>query len=113
MFLTLIGQKLGCSQRQTRGDDTLNTEGQRDGGREEGRGRGRESRQRKEGVDDIDGDYSSAHSRGIIGEVEEETHILHGAIFLKVLLEEPSCLHVNLVGRKTSMCGGQGVQTGG
>ena len=37
VFLTLIGQKLGCSQRQTRGDDTLNTEGQREEGKEGGR----------------------------------------------------------------------------
>lgn len=31
VFLTLIGKKLGCSQRQTRGDNTLNTEGGREG----------------------------------------------------------------------------------
>lgn len=35
-------------------------------------------------------------SRGVIGEVEEEAHVFHGAILLKVLFEEPSRLHVHL-----------------
>ena len=35
-------------------------------------------------------------SRGVIGKVEEQTHILHRAILLKVLLEEPGSLHIDL-----------------
>ena len=34
--------------------------------------------------------------RWIVGQIEEETHIVHGAIFFKILLEEASCFHVNL-----------------
>lgn len=37
-----------------------------------------------------------AYSRWIIGQVQEKTHVVHGAIFLKVRLEEPSCFHVHL-----------------
>lgn len=31
----------------------------------------------------------------VVGQVEEEAHVLHGAILLEVLLEEASCLHVD------------------
>ena len=41
-------------------------------------------------------------SRWVIGKVQEETHILHGPILFKVLLEEPSSLHVHLVKRGIS-----------
>ena len=37
---------------------------------------------------------------GVVGEVEEERHALHGARLLKVLLEEPRRLHVHTHGRK-------------
>ena len=32
--------------------------------------------------------------RRVIGQVKEETHILHRTILLEVLFEETSCLHV-------------------
>ena len=86
------GRKRGRERRREE-----EREEEREGGREE------EREGEKEGGDYIDAQCrqnASVHSRGVIGEVEEETHVLHGAIFLKVLLEEPSCLHVNLVGRK-------------
>jgi len=35
--------------------------------------------------------------RGIIGQVQEQTDILHGSIFFKVLFEETSCFHVYLL----------------
>jgi len=36
------------------------------------------------------------HLRWIIGQVQEQTHILHGSILLEVLFEEASCFHINL-----------------
>lgn len=36
------------------------------------------------------------YSRGIIGQVQEKTHIVHRAILFKILLEEPSSFHVHL-----------------
>ena len=43
-------------------------------------------------------------SRGVTSQVEEETHILHTTILLKVLFEEPSCLHVDLIGERRAVC---------
>ena len=34
--------------------------------------------------------------RGVVGQVQEETHVLHGPVLLKVLLEETRRLHVHL-----------------
>lgn len=36
--------------------------------------------------------------RGIIGQVKEQTHIVHRAVLLKVRLEEASRFHVDLEG---------------
>lgn len=47
---------------------------------------------------------SSQYSRGVVGEVEKETHILHGAVLLKVLFEESSRLHVNLSRESSGQC---------
>lgn len=43
--------------------------------------------------------------RGVVGQVEEQTHIVHGTVLLKVRLKEPGCLHVYLVTdrRETSL----------
>ncbi len=38
------------------------------------------------------------HLRWVIGKIQEETHILHGAILLKVLLEKSGSFHVHLGG---------------
>ena len=38
--------------------------------------------------------------RWIVSQVQEQTHILHRSIFLKVLLEESSGLHVGLQEQK-------------
>ena len=46
---------------------------------------------------------SSGHSRGVVGEVEEETDVLHGAVLLEVLLEEAGGLHVHLSDRHSSV----------
>lgn len=35
-------------------------------------------------------------SRGVVGQVQEEADIPHGAVLLEVRLEEPGCLHVHL-----------------
>ena len=35
--------------------------------------------------------------RWIIGKIKEQTHILHGTIFFKVLLEETCSFHVDLI----------------
>lgn len=32
---------------------------------------------------------------GIVGQVQEEAHVLHGTVLLEVLLEETGCLHVH------------------
>ena len=37
---------------------------------------------------------------GVIGEVEEEAHVLHGAVLLEILLEKPGRLLVDTHGRK-------------
>ena len=37
-------------------------------------------------------------SRGVVSKVQEQAHILHTAILLKVLLEESCSLHVHLWG---------------
>lgn len=45
---------------------------------------------------------TNADIRGVIGQVEEQTHVVHGTVLLKVRLKEPGCLHVDLVeGEKT------------
>lgn len=36
--------------------------------------------------------------RGVIGQVKEQTHIVHRAVLLKVRLEEASRFHVDLEG---------------
>ena len=38
--------------------------------------------------------------RGIVCQVQKETHVLHGAVFLEILLEETSRLHVDSHGSK-------------
>lgn len=39
---------------------------------------------------------SSWSLRWIVGQVQEEADVVHGAIFLKIRLEEASCFHVDL-----------------
>lgn len=36
--------------------------------------------------------------RGVIGQIEEQTDVVHGTVLFKVRLKEPGCLHVDLVG---------------
>lgn len=36
----------------------------------------------------------------VVGQVQEEAHVLHGAVLLEVLLEEPGRLHVDTHGRE-------------
>ena len=38
--------------------------------------------------------------RWVIGQIKEQTHVVHGAILLKVLFEESSRLHIHLMGIK-------------
>lgn len=37
-------------------------------------------------------------SRGVVGQVQEQTHVVHRAVLLKVRLEEASRFHVDLEG---------------
>lgn len=41
--------------------------------------------------------------RGVIGQVQEQADIVHGAVLLEVGLEEPGRLHVHLVGQTESV----------
>lgn len=34
--------------------------------------------------------------RRVVGQVEEQTDVVHGTVLLKVRLKEPRCLHVHL-----------------
>lgn len=46
---------------------------------------------------------TNVNIRGVIGQVEEQTHVVHGTVLLKVRLKEPGCLHIDLVeGEKTT-----------
>lgn len=48
------------------------------------------------------GTDTNVNIRGVIGQVEEQTHVVHGTVLLKVRLKEPGCLHIDLVeGEKT------------
>ena len=39
---------------------------------------------------------ASIYLRGVVGQIQEETHVLHRPILFKVLFEEASGLHVYL-----------------
>lgn len=39
---------------------------------------------------------TAGYLRWVISQVQEQTHILHGTVLLKVLFEKPSRLHVHL-----------------
>lgn len=34
--------------------------------------------------------------RGVVGQIKEQTDVVHGTVLFKVRLKEPGCLHVDL-----------------
>lgn len=64
----------------------------------------RRKRRRKEGEKAEKGSGRlGAVSRGVVGQVEEEADVVHGAVLLEVCLEEASGLHVHLRGAATTV----------
>lgn len=57
---------------------------------------GGSAKQSQAGSELSDEHPGAADSRGVVGQVEEETHVVHGAVLLEVRLEEASRLHVHL-----------------
>lgn len=102
MLLTLVSQELSCGQSYSRSDDTLNSKTQSDAV-----------------YLTVDNECvvltpsntlgtfqynlstAAGYLRWVISQVQEQTYILHGTVLLKVLFEEPSCLHVHL---KCTVC---------
>lgn len=39
---------------------------------------------------------NTGNLRWIVGQIQEEAHVVHGPVFLKVRFEEPSSFHVHL-----------------
>ena len=77
VFLTLVSHELCRGEGKAGSDDTLNAVPKH--------------------ANLSSGEVVKAtHLRWIVGNVQEETHVLHRAVLLKVLLEETSCLHVHL-----------------
>lgn len=94
MLLTLIGQELSGGQRQARSDDAFNPK------------HGNESIialkllniQLVRKLKIVHHFYKMVRKclRRIIGQIQEQTHVVHGAVLLEVRLEKPCRLHVHL-----------------
>lgn len=77
MFLALIGHELCRGEGKAGGDDTLNPE--------------------EESIN-VDDSFmgSTIYIRWVIGNVQEQTDILHRTILFKILFKETSSLHIHL-----------------